>query len=124
MHDCELSHSLSHAFPINPSVPQELPSPLSDYSPDEKKLTPMTPGSDEKKGVIVTIEDVVPSLPNKEVDLDAVTKTMRRRAWFQYAALCWAMFLCGWNDGTSGPLVPRLQEVYQVRKTRGQVTVY
>ncbi|KAM5539257.1 hypothetical protein V8D89_007130 [Ganoderma adspersum] len=99
------------ASPITPQ-PQELPSPLSDYSVDEKKLTSTTPS--DGKEVTVSIEDVVPSLPNREVDIQAVTRTMRRKAWFQYTALCWAMFVCGWNDGTSGPLVPRLQEVYHV----------
>ncbi|KAM5538630.1 hypothetical protein V8D89_007659 [Ganoderma adspersum] len=39
---------------------------------------------------------------------------MRRKAWIQFAALCWSIFICGWNDGTTGPLIPRLQEVYRV----------
>lgn len=30
----------------------------------------------------------------------------------QYAALCWALFLVGWNDGTTGPLLPRIQDNY------------
>ena len=98
--------------------PQELPSPLSDHCPHEKKSTPATPSAEDKE-VTMAIDDVVPSLPNKEVDTRVVTKTMRRKAWLQYAALCWAMFLCGWNDGTTGPLIPRLQEVYHVRGTRG-----
>ncbi|KAK7044877.1 MFS domain-containing protein [Favolaschia claudopus] len=32
----------------------------------------------------------------------------------QTAALCWAVFLAGWNDGTLGPLLPRIQEVYHL----------
>jgi hypothetical protein len=32
----------------------------------------------------------------------------------QYASLCWSLFLAGWNDGTTGPLLPRIQEVYHV----------
>lgn len=32
----------------------------------------------------------------------------------QFAALCWSLFLAGWNDGTTGPLLPRIQEVYHV----------
>ena len=36
----------------------------------------------------------------------------RERAVF--AAMCGALFLAGWNDGTTGPLLPRIQEVYHV----------
>ncbi|KAJ7609796.1 MFS general substrate transporter [Mycena polygramma] len=32
----------------------------------------------------------------------------------QLLALCWCLFLAGWNDGTSGPLIPRIQRVYHV----------
>ncbi|PIL35311.1 MFS general substrate transporter [Ganoderma sinense ZZ0214-1] len=98
------------AFPITP-LPQDLPGSPSDFSPNEKKSTPSAPSNG---GEIMAIDDVVPSLPNKEVDAHAVTKAMRRKAWLHYAALCWAIFVCGWNDGTTGPLVPRLQEVHHV----------
>lgn len=33
----------------------------------------------------------------------------------QFAVLCWTMFLTGYNDGTTGALLPRIQEVYHVR---------
>jgi hypothetical protein len=33
----------------------------------------------------------------------------------QFFALCWCLFICGWNDGTTGPLLPRIREVYNVR---------
>ncbi|KAI0064423.1 MFS general substrate transporter [Artomyces pyxidatus] len=36
------------------------------------------------------------------------------RANLQFAALCWCLFLAGWNDGTTGPLLPRIQGVYHV----------
>ncbi|KAI0642730.1 MFS general substrate transporter [Trametes meyenii] len=39
---------------------------------------------------------------------------MRRKGWIQFATLCWSIFVAGWNDGTLGPLLPRLQEVYHV----------
>ena len=32
----------------------------------------------------------------------------------QFLALCLAIFLVGWNDGTTGPLLPRVQSVYRV----------
>ncbi|KAJ7778298.1 hypothetical protein B0H16DRAFT_1502951 [Mycena metata] len=34
------------------------------------------------------------------------------RARLQLSAICWSLFLAGWNDGTSGPLIPRMQNVY------------
>ncbi|OSC97784.1 MFS general substrate transporter [Trametes coccinea BRFM310] len=44
----------------------------------------------------------------------ASTPTMRRKARLQFATLCWALFLAGWNDGTTGPLLPRIQAVYNI----------
>ncbi|KAJ7080965.1 MFS general substrate transporter [Mycena belliarum] len=37
-----------------------------------------------------------------------------RLARVQTATLCWAVFLSGFNDGSLGPLLPRIQHVYQV----------
>lgn len=30
------------------------------------------------------------------------------------ATLCWVTIACGWNDGTLGPLLPRIQSNYNV----------
>ena len=40
----------------------------------------------------------------------------KTRKWLevQYACLCFALFLAGWNDGTNGPLIPRIQHYYKV----------
>ncbi|KAF8877286.1 MFS general substrate transporter [Infundibulicybe gibba] len=32
----------------------------------------------------------------------------------QFASVCWCIFLAGWNDGSTGPLLPRIQKVYDV----------
>ncbi|KAJ6627841.1 major facilitator superfamily domain-containing protein [Mycena sp. CBHHK59/15] len=37
----------------------------------------------------------------------------------QLCALYWCMFLAGWNDGTAGPLIPRIQRVYHVGRAMG-----
>lgn len=42
------------------------------------------------------------------------TKRQVRTGRIQFAALCWALFLAGWNDGTTGPLLPRIREIYHV----------
>ncbi|KAF8966641.1 MFS general substrate transporter [Flammula alnicola] len=46
-----------------------------------------------------------------------VTRQQRNLARVQFVALCWTLFLAGWNDGTTGPLLPRIQEVYHVNFT-------
>lgn len=35
------------------------------------------------------------------------------RARVQFATVCWSVLLIGWNDGTPGPLLPRIQSYYQ-----------
>ena len=42
------------------------------------------------------------------------TKIPWWKAHVQFAALCWALFVAGWNDGTTGPLLPRIQSNYHV----------
>jgi hypothetical protein len=32
----------------------------------------------------------------------------------QFFALCWTLFLAGWGDASTGPLLPRIQSVYHV----------
>ena len=47
-------------------------------------------------------------------DLKVLTKQEARSARAQFLALCWALFLIGWCDGSTGPLLPRIQEFYDV----------
>ncbi|KAF9457978.1 major facilitator superfamily domain-containing protein [Collybia nuda] len=32
----------------------------------------------------------------------------------QFIALCWGIIVTGWNDGSTGPLIPRIQLVYNI----------
>ena len=43
------------------------------------------------------------------------TKSQRKWTNVQFASCCFSLFLAGWNDGTTGPLLPRIQEDYHVR---------
>ncbi|PPQ92297.1 hypothetical protein CVT25_008894 [Psilocybe cyanescens] len=43
------------------------------------------------------------------------TKVQKRNSTIQFISLCWCIWLGGWNDGSTGPLLPRLQEHYNVR---------
>ncbi|KAK1223948.1 hypothetical protein PQX77_013169 [Marasmius sp. AFHP31] len=45
------------------------------------------------------------------------TRAQVIKARIQLGTLFWTMFLAGWNDGTTGPLLPRIQEVYHVNDT-------
>jgi len=36
------------------------------------------------------------------------------RARIQFFSLCWTLFLAGWSDGSTGPLLPRIQSNYHV----------
>lgn len=37
------------------------------------------------------------------------------RANIHFATLCWAAVLNGWSDSSTGPLLPRIEQVYHVR---------
>lgn len=42
------------------------------------------------------------------------TAEERWKARMQFAACCLPLFVMGWNDGATGPLLPRIQENYHV----------
>lgn len=46
------------------------------------------------------------------------TKAQRLHARVQFATVCWIEYLAGWNDGSTGPLLSRIQKVYNVRVVR------
>ena len=43
-----------------------------------------------------------------------LTKQEARSARAQFLALCWALFVIGWCDASTGPLLPRIQKFYGV----------
>ncbi|CAK5262012.1 unnamed protein product [Mycena citricolor] len=52
---------------------------------------------------------------SNSVEHDSVANgKQRRRAKIQLAGIYGAMFLAGWNDGSSGPMIPRIQKVYDI----------
>lgn len=53
---------------------------------------------------IVSSDNTVPS--------PVLSQSQKILARIQFMTLCWTLFLAGWNDGSTGPLLPRLQEVY------------
>lgn len=94
-----------------------VPSADQDMAQLGEKVSP--PSADrpdsEKLSQEVVYSDVDATRPPSLRNVDAVkTPAMRRKAQIQFATLCWSIFVAGWNDGTLGPLLPRLQEVYHV----------
>ena len=43
----------------------------------------------------------------------------RRKFLLAFLPLCFSVFVNGWNDGTNGPLLPRIQEYYNVSVGEG-----
>lgn len=46
-------------------------------------------------------------------------RAFRRKRFLNFFAICYSFFLEGWNDGSTGPLLPAIQKHYNVRITRG-----
>lgn len=42
------------------------------------------------------------------------TVEQRRKSLIHFAALCWCLLVNGWNEATTGPMIPRVQERYDV----------
>lgn len=46
-----------------------------------------------------------------------LTPTENRTEWIQTLTLCYSLFVVGWNDGSTGPLIPTYQRIYGVGYT-------
>ena len=57
-----------------------------------------------------------PQLPSRELEISIpqTRSSLRFRERIQFFALCWTLFLAGWSDSSTGPLLPRIQNVYHV----------
>lgn len=55
------------------------------------------------------------STTNLNVTHGSQTKVQKRWARAYYAVLCYNFFLAGWNDGSTGPLLPTIQRSHHVR---------
>ncbi|KAF9219515.1 MFS general substrate transporter [Gyrodon lividus] len=90
--------------------------PIGRSSGDDIRIS-----KDAKDRIEVELEDIPPKVPpgsgfdgTPPFSSKSQTKAQRLRAHIQFATLCWTMYLAGWNDGTTGPLLPRIQKVYNV----------
>lgn len=72
-----------------------------------------TSAAAQKAGSDRTVAEEAPVTSSKPGDF-AQTKKEAQLANIQLGALFMSLFLAGWNDGTTGPLLPRIQQVYNV----------
>ncbi len=83
-------------------------------SVDSKKIDSDTSNTFE----LNTLEKVPSRTSHDPREPDAVlTRQMRITARLHFATCCFCLFLAGWNDGTTGPLLLRIQDNYRVRTT-------
>lgn len=100
--------TMSQAQPSVPSTPMAGSSGAT--TPINEKGDVYSPGGSKEPSILDVVQ--LPELADDRIDTR--TPAQRRRAFMQFAALCCSIFVAGWNDGTLGPLLPRLQEVYNV----------
>jgi fucose permease len=74
------------------------------------EVNPRTPSQENKE-----------SVPDGKLVVSEAGKSTGLRANIQFFTLCWSMFLIGWSDGSTGPLLPRIQSVYHVGFARVSV---
>ncbi|KAK7057827.1 MFS domain-containing protein [Favolaschia claudopus] len=74
---------------------------------EERLPTPTTP---LEKIPIPELADVQPANTTQ-------IRQHKMKERIQLFTLCWVLFLAGWNDGSLGPLLPRIQEFYHIGYT-------
>ena len=101
-------HPQSDPLPLKPSPLKHADSPL-----DHAGYTNEPPSS-------IPLVEVFPAHPVPPMQ-EATSQSASRhelRTNIHFTTLCFCLFLVGWNDGTVGPLLPRIQGVYHVRPRR------
>ena len=65
----------------------------------------------EDDGVQIELQQFIPT---QHDDIKVPTRKEARTARVQFLALCWSLFLMGWISGSTGPLLPSIQNSYDV----------
>uniref|UniRef100_A0A8H7XWM1 Major facilitator superfamily (MFS) profile domain-containing protein n=1 Tax=Psilocybe cubensis TaxID=181762 RepID=A0A8H7XWM1_PSICU len=116
--DIDTSHGTGSQTASRPPTPMTI-NPKGDSTGKEFTLTPeptvivgeKTPGNDVSAFASPSMS--ADGYGDKEV-ARSLTREQKNIALGQFLSLCLTLFLAGWNDGTTGPLLPRIQEVYKV----------
>lgn len=64
--------------------------------------------------VPVDLRDSNPRSSSVHTSSSRVHVNHKRNSLIQFLSLCYCLGMVGWNDGTTGPLLPTLQEYYKV----------
>ncbi|KAH9031650.1 MFS general substrate transporter [Lactarius pseudohatsudake] len=73
------------------------------HKTEDIELSARTPSQEHKE-----------SAPDGHLAVSEPSKSAGPRAKIQFLTLCWTLFLVGWSDSSTGPLLPRIQSVYDV----------
>ncbi|KAH9003402.1 MFS general substrate transporter [Lactarius hatsudake] len=73
------------------------------HKTEDIELSARTPSQERKE-----------SAPDGQVAVSEPSNSAGPRAKIQFLSLCWTLFLIGWSDSSTGPLLPRIQSVYDV----------
>lgn len=110
---------LKHNNPSSISVRARSPAP---HDQDVGGLRKLHPGKEEielaelpQKTTAGSEADERGSVKAGSSSDEVKPASVRLTAWLQFSALCFTLFIAGWNDGTTGPLLPRIQSNYHVR---------
>ncbi|KAI0767878.1 MFS general substrate transporter [Irpex lacteus] len=109
---------LQHNNPSSISVRARSPGP---HDQDVSGLRKLHPGKEEielaelpQKTTAGSEADERGSVKAGSSSDEVKPASVRLTAWLQFSALCFTLFIAGWNDGTTGPLLPRIQSNYHV----------
>jgi len=94
----------------------------SDLSVQSVHRPEHTNPSSSKELPVYTLEGTRPSskmsksVASLRSEASVPRQKMARLARIQFLTLCWTLFLIGWNDSSTGPLIPRIREHYNVKE--------
>lgn len=77
---------------------------------DDMEMHPMPMPMPMPDSTLIQVDVAGVPAPN----MAPLTKSQIRAARIQFASVCFCQFLAGWNDSSSGPMLPRIQQVYDV----------
>jgi hypothetical protein len=94
---------------IIPPLPKPAAVTLSARSVDTTSVAGVSAAAPLRTGGIQPLEVEDRSEPSS-----VLQAAQRRTAALQFGAVCFCFFVSGWNDGSTGPLVPTVQRYYDV----------
>jgi len=105
---------LQHVESRKKSVDLSGPNPSRDRDPDSSQTRSRAAETPQKH------ELNTEETPEERNDTQGTSTYVKRRnekllGRLQFLTLCWTLFLIGWNDSSTGPLIPRIREFYGVK---------